>query len=1554
MKKVFQLVAVATALLLLGAMPADAQTVLKMPQKNSNTLIGDAGTAKIAPAATHQHDLAKDYQSPWPLSTADEREAFSQFVNEKGTRPTLVDPLKSMAKADASKTWTYTGFNQAAGTTDSGTATSGLVNFNLSPFECDTVLSDAALTPYSYVSKGKLYSFYPNYDASTSGYPTMTRTTYDANTLEKLDSRTVDVPNGTMSRVPYLMTYDDQRDIVYAISMENVYEDTYSGSNYYLNILDTASCRLQRVGYLGSYWSYRNTGNYTPKGFTAGYGTLYVQLKDDSVSIGKINPSTCETTIIGRTNMPKQYVYGLQPMIYDNSSGQLLVNHYDFDNGTIYYNISTFVPYGSTQDTLKTVLVEKAPTGFTFFYKRPEMSSIKYDYVLDDITDLTATVAEGSNDATITFTVPTTYNGGQDIVFPSYASQTSRVYVYVDGTYNNQQTNVTYGSKVEIPLTGLTGGMHIVAVQIYPSWYEMSGGGYHSTTFVCGYDAPTSVGNPTLAIADQKATISWTAPTEGRYADFGSTFDASDLTYTVVRNTDGKTVAEGITETNFTDENLADEIQNYSYTIYSTSHGAQGIGATTNIVSAGKYLALPYHNSFDDTNCLSGYNIVSLDGSAYYRCWYWNSYQYLLTSGWGTADDWIITPSFKLKKDKLYALSYTLRGQGILYTTVGQGNTVEAQDTELDDFEAAEYADFGTKEYYYNPAADGSYNFGLHNYGLGDNACWYVDDLSVKAIATSDAPGRVRSLVFTADANGALGGTISFNAPATDIAGNALTSLSRVTVYDMEGNELGSTTNVTPGAATSIKVTATHGYNDFKIVAANAEGEGWPVIIRRYVGLDTPQPISDLTVKWGEEQNSIVASWTNPTEGVHGGYVDPTKFTYNIYKYDSSQYPSDIKLAETQGESEVEIAIMDASDAQDQYVLSITVSNEQGESDYRRAGVVLGTPYDLPFTEPFKASGIEHQPYLIGAGINSQAWAVDQGYYNQKIQPQNNDGLQLVCINTGASDGSSRFITPIIDFTNAVKPIFTVWLHHSDAMSAEAYALVQASTDGSKNFQTINDTISLTGNNGWQQHVIDLSALKGKKAQVALYAYMPTPATRIFSDNWNIAEASGSDLAITGISQPYMPVVGDTANVIVTVANMGASDAANYSVLFNVDDETIAEEEAVKTLAAGETTTFSFTLPITAAKKNMLYNAQVLFDGDENEDNNLSSDVELEPTQLALNAPTNLTLTGNDNLSWLAPETVDGREMTLDFESVPAFATDNINGWKTYDGDGNLTTSFVQYYGNYWPYVQQPLAWMVWSAKEAGVSGSIWFPYEGEKCLIHWGNYGTDAEGRTNDDPNDDWFISPEIKGGTEFSFVTLSNDLSSVIEICTSSTDDAPESFTNVVKSVEFTETSKWQTVNVTLPADAKYVALHNRIDGFGIMVDNISYTEAKSPVLKGYKVYGNNEAQGVVTATSTTAALGNGTYAVSAIYDLGESELSNTVAVTTGIDDIEATSIRVASAKGAISVSGAEGHKVEVYAAGGQLMNGGTAKATEVYNVPAGVYVVTVDNKPYKLIVK
>ena len=897
---------VASAALLFCWTSTEAQVVMKLPETNKAAKNNAGQMQKAEPAKAKAESMSTDYKSPWPLQTFDEKTIYSRFIKEKGNVPTLIAPIpyKTSAKAESEILYTYTGFNAGAGLDENGNATGGMVNFNLTPFACDTVSSDSGLSPYSYTAKGKLYCFLPIQDGATGNYNTIVRTVYDANTLELLSKKTFTNANGNSSYVPYMMSYDDQRDVVFAISMENVRDQGYGGTDYYLNILDTATCRLQRVGFLGSYRAYKTSGNYNPKGFVAGYGSLFVQLADDSIYMAKIDPVTCKTTIIGRTKMPNQYVYGQQPMIYNVAEGSLLVNHYDFNYGTVYYKVSPFVPYGSKEDTCKTVLVEKTPTGFTYFYKRPEAETTFSKLQLDDISDLVVSVAEGSNDANISFTIPSTVNGGENIEIPQWASDKVRLYFYVDGASVNPTgvpSQPTLGSKVSCSMEGLSSGMHIVTVQVYPLYSEVSGGRF-SKTIVCGYDAPADVANPTLTIENQQATITWEAPEKGLYDDFGSIFDKSDISYTVVRNVDGKTIAEDITETTAVDTDMPKEILTHTYTIYAKSHGNVNRGTVTNSITAGLYMPMPYVNTFSDMSDIDGWAIYNLNNDGTALTWQYNNIYGLLTcSGRNGCDDWIISPTFDLKTDSLYMLSYQLSVSyetASLKTTMGNSNTVESQNIVIDDLYNFATEGTETKRYYITPTEDGYYNFGLHDYGTGSSPV-SIDTFIVKAIASVEAPDTVSAVNFVPDAVGALGGTFTFTLPSKSIDGKQISELTKVTIYDLKGNALATKTDVRPGEQITLQVKAAKGFNTYSIVAANANGEGRPIDITKYVGPDVPKPITDLKTSWGEEQNIAVLSWTNPTEGVHGGYVDPANFKYTIYKYDVQDWPTDTKLGET-------------------------------------------------------------------------------------------------------------------------------------------------------------------------------------------------------------------------------------------------------------------------------------------------------------------------------------------------------------------------------------------------------------------------------------------------------------------------------------------------------------------------------------------------------------------------------------------------------------------------------------------------------------------------------
>jgi len=202
-----------------------------------------------------------------------------------------------------------------------------------------------------------------------------------------------------------------------------------------------------------------------------------------------------------------------------------------------------------------------------------------------------------------------------------------------------------------------------------------------------------------------------------------------------------------------------------------------------------------------------------------------------------------------------------------------------------------------------------------------------------------------------------------------------------------------------------------------------------------------------------------------------------------------------------------------------------------------------------------------------------------------------------------------------------------------------------------------------------------------------------------------------------------------------------------------------------------------------------------------------------------------------------------------------------------------------------------------------------------------------------------------------------LSNGKTSSIEVLVSTTDREPSSFNTVVTTVTYNATGTWQEVSTQLPKDAKYVAIHTVVDEFGLMVDNIKYTEAKSPELLYYNIYHNSNLDATATQTAYDAsgeAHHTDKYGVSAVYDLGESELTNLVTVSVQEVYDPSTNIRVIGGNEQITVLGADGRQVSIFTVAGQQVAGSKATDRQTYRVAAGVYIVNVNGKAFKVLVK
>ena len=183
---------------------------------------------------------------------------------------------------------------------------------------------------------------------------------------------------------------------------------------------------------------------------------------------------------------------------------------------------------------------------------------------------------------------------------------------------------------------------------------------------------------------------------------------------------------------------------------------------------------------------------------------------------------------------------------------------------------------------------------------------------------------------------------------------------------------------------------------------------------------------------------------------------------------------------------------------------------------------------------------------------------------------------------------------------------------------------------------------------------------------------------------------------------------------------------------------------------------------------------------------------------------------------------------------------------------------------------------------------------------------------------NDNWLISPELSGNGQtvtFWAKSFSTTWPETFEVYYSTTDNAPDSFTTKVETIEGTfldgtVPEVWTQYTVTLPAGAKYFAIHhNSYDTVALFIDDVTYeaapTQPADLAIDHYEVFCNGEKTGTTTDTSFTHKPFNDDtadgdydfeYVVVPVYNHGAVAPSNTASVHiaySGIEQINAADI-------------------------------------------------------------
>ena len=708
-------------------------------------------------------------------------------------------------------------------------------------------------------------------------------------------------------------------------------------------------------------------------------------------------------------------------------------------------------------------------------------------------SDLKATFEGNALTGTFAFTAPTE-------TFDHQALEGEMAYTVTYGTDGQQSLSgtVNAGERTELPLTLQEGGNITFTVKMA----NAAGEGPSATlTQWIGPDAPLSPANVQLAMSqDGEATLTWTAPTACVNGGYLGT-----LTYNVWRIVSGEEtlVAQGISETSFTEQLTISTLQEYSYAVVALNEGTPSDRALSNKVVMGDGFGVPFTEHFGEGNHLEYFTVVNVNNDEdrwgeltwklHTEMGYWGagtSYEEMWVQTDGATDDWLITPPLQLQPNHAYILKFRMKA-GYAETPehfevmMGRTATVADMTTTLLADRAitnTAYKEF-TREFTVSEA--GSYCIGFHA-TPNQGSALYLDDIEVRINASQAAPAQVTDLAATADPTGELLATVSFTTPTTTIDGNVLESLTKVEV--LRDDELIATIDA-PAVGSPQQVVdsnPTNGFHVYTVIAYNGEGNGLraetaPV----YVGVDVPQ--APVVVKTVDMVGRVRFEWAeSPATGQNGYVVRPDEVTYEVYSTDVATGQKADLIYE--GQNRVCEATYEDTEGFDIAKWLIVARNTAGTSREGAAKIATGTPLLLPYRETFAMGHLKTSIWTEQSGVRS---------WNPSTEDACDTDAGSLMFAPYKDGDQSAYNTPRLTFVGVRQPQLSY------------YAKLQSGTLSVRVWQPDGSEVEISrlqiGNSqpaDWQYATADLTAFKQQPFVVVKFVGTgDAEGARLFVDN---------------------------------------------------------------------------------------------------------------------------------------------------------------------------------------------------------------------------------------------------------------------------------------------------------------------------------------------------------------------------------------------------------------------------------------------------------------------
>ena len=347
---------------------------------------------------------------------------------------------------------------------------------------------------------------------------------------------------------------------------------------------------------------------------------------------------------------------------------------------------------------------------------------------------------DGAVSMGLTWTNPSKTYGGSDL------TELTAINIYKDGS----KTPIVYTSTLGIGADASwtdpnpTEGSHTYILTAVNSLGESFADTVN--TFV-GVDLPQGPQNLTLAESSGSAKLTWSAPPA--LGVKGGWFDASNITYRIVRNPGNVVLETSYSGGSPYVDNTTSSMSMYSYELTSKNDDGIGGSSTSNVLKIGTSIYLPYTETWEDSSDVNLWTIVNptndeavwkyglIRGNNLPSCIYF----YTFNGNYSPDDDWLISPKMRFESGKTYRLTFYAKTHLYSYesiqVTLGKDNTVAAQTTTL--YSLSDYTtafEYDKNVVTFTVPATSSYCIGFTSSTATNNI--YLDDITVEEYQAVD------------------------------------------------------------------------------------------------------------------------------------------------------------------------------------------------------------------------------------------------------------------------------------------------------------------------------------------------------------------------------------------------------------------------------------------------------------------------------------------------------------------------------------------------------------------------------------------------------------------------------------------------------------------------------------------------------------------------------------------------------------------------------------------------------------------------------------------------